>query len=72
MDLLTKVQTYLTVAEMLSVIMIALALTAKIWNDVRFRFILLLCSIVIMTDLSTILLIVGIGLETTDFHTKQS
>ena len=65
MDLLTKVQTYLTVAEMLSVTMVAAALTAKIWFDLRFRFLLLLCFIIIVTDLSTALLVVGIGLEST-------
>ena len=69
MDLLTKVQTYLTVAEMLSVTIVAAALTAKIWFDLRFRFLLLLCFIVIATDLSTALLIVGVGLETTPYHT---
>jgi len=63
MDLLTKVQVYLVVAEMLIVTMVAAALTAKIWFDPRCRFLRLLCFIIIVTDPSAALLIVGFGLE---------
>jgi len=65
MDLLTKVQVYLVVAEMLSVTLVAAALTAKIRSDPRCRFLRLLCFIIIVTDLSGALFIVGFGLEST-------
>ncbi len=53
---------------MLSVVIAASAIMVKTWYDYRFRFFLVLCFILIMTDLGTASLAMGIALESTDFH----
>jgi hypothetical protein len=68
MDKLIKIQTYLIVAEMLSVTIVASAIMVRIWYDYRFRFLLLLCFIMILTDVGDAFLAVGLGLENTEYH----
>ncbi len=69
MDTLTKVVTYLSGVEMLSMVVIASIIMVKIWFDFRFRYFLLLCLILILTDLASVMVAIGWGLETTDIHT---
>ena len=57
---------------MLSVAIPASAIMVKTWFDYRFRFFLLLCFTLIITDLGTALLAMGIALESTDFHAERS
>ncbi len=57
---------------MLSVVIAASAIMVKTWYDYRFRFFLVLCFILIMTDLGTAFLAMGIALESTDFHKERS
>ena len=47
------------------VTVIATFIMVKIWFDYRFRFLLMLCFILIIGDISTALLAVGIGMENT-------
>ena len=68
MDKLIKIQTYLIVAEMLSVTIVASAIMVRIWYDYRFRFLLLLCFIMILTDVGDAFLAVGLSLENTEYH----
>ena len=57
---------------MLSIVITASAIMVKTWFDYRFRFFLLLCFLLIITDLGTALLAMGIALESTDFHAERS
>ena len=65
MNQLTRIEIILTIAEMSWVTVIALIIMVKIWFDYRFRFLLLLCFVLIIGDISTALLAVGIGMENT-------
>ena len=71
MDTLTKVVTYLSGVEMLSMVVIASVIMVKIWFDFRFRYFLLLCLILILRDLASVIVAIGWGLETTDIHTEK-
>lgn len=65
MNQLTRIEIILTIAEMSWVTVIATFIMVKIWFDYRFRFLLMLCFILIIGDISTALLAVGIGMENT-------
>ena len=68
---LIKVEMILTVCEM-SVITIMLSLMLLIaCRDFRFSFIITLCFLMIITDVSTALLAVGAGLENTEIHQER-
>ena len=65
---LTRIEMILTCAEM-TVITIALLVTLFISiRDFRFRFILTLCTLLIITDVSTACLSIGLGLENSPIH----
>lgn len=71
MTKLTKIEIILTIVEMSWVCIIATMITFKIWFDYRFRFLMLLSICLIVTDISTALLAVGLGLENTDVHVER-
>ena len=65
---LQKVEIILTICEMsITTIMVCFVLFIAC-RDFRFRFILTLCILLLITDASTALLAIGLGLENTKIH----
>ena len=69
---LTRIFIITTIAEMSWVTVIATIIMVKIWFDYRFRFLLMLSIILIVTDISTALLAVGVGMENTNIHIERT
>jgi len=69
--LLTKVQVILGVTEMTWLVIIASIIMHKIWFDYRYRFLLVLCVLIIVSDISTALLAVSTGLENTKIRDNK-
>ncbi len=69
---LTRIEIISTIVEMSWVTIIAFLIMIKIWFDYRFRYLLYLCIILIVTDISTALLAIGIGLENTAVHVEKT
>lgn len=63
---------YVTIAEMTSVIIIASVVITKVRKDIRFGFFILLCYIIIITDLGTAFLAAGVYLENTPIDQKKT
>ena len=72
MNELTRIEIISTIAEMSLITVIASFIMVKIWFDYRFRFLLLLCLILIVGDISTALLSVGWGMENTKIHVERT